>query len=282
MRTVFVQRKDDDWLSPNQANAASGFRNLGYDVQGVTYEDMLAGKVPVTEHTIVHGGIGFVVHALSMLGLDRPRNFDMPSSLRSFVKRKIWNSVLGEIRHRISMPETYEITFIKPLEGHKAFTGHVVRAFRDLLITVKFPDDFPIMCSEVVHFASEYRFFVLNQEVRRVLGVGHYAGDPLIFPDPQVVRAALHAFTDAPVAYSLDMGVVEYDDKPSETMLIETNDAFSLGCYGLNGLYYARMIEARWDEMVQDGKQEKAMQGLVEITEEMGLYEDEFKNDKPL
>jgi len=30
----------------------------------------------------------------------------------------------------------------------------------------------------------------------------------------------------------------------------EVNDGFSLGCYGLNPCDHARMIEARWREMV--------------------------------
>lgn len=253
MRTVFIQQRDGDWMSSNQYNAVCGFRSMGYDVQPFTYEDLLAGKVPVTPGTIVQGGIAAVVEALRLCGVERPANIDMPKTLSHFVGRKIWTSTMGELRGRVCQPETYEMTFIKPLEGQKAFTGYVVRAFKDLIPTAKFDNDYPILCSEVVHFLSEYRFFVLNQDVRKVLNMSHYAGNPLIMPNPATVQAAIEDFTDAPVAYSIDMGVIA-DEGERKTVLIEVNDAFALGCYGLQGLYYANMIEARWDQMVHTGK----------------------------
>ncbi len=36
----------------------------------------------------------------------------------------------------------------------------------------------------------------------------------------------------------------------SETILIEVNDGFSIGNYGLADYHYARLLEARWDELV--------------------------------
>ena len=46
-------------------------------------------------------------------------------------------------------------------------------------------------------------------------------------------------------AYSLDIGV---DDK-GRTLLIECNDAYALGCYGLNPIDYAKFISARWAQL---------------------------------
>lgn len=91
---------------------------------------------------------------------------------------------------------------------------------------------------------SEFRVFVMHGEI---LGVRHYAGDPLVFPDPDRVRAAVAAYADAPASYALDMGVVE----DGRTLLVEVNDAYATGCYGLAPVHYAAFIEARWVELRQ-------------------------------
>ena len=36
-----------------------------------------------------------------------------------------------------------------------------------------------------------------------------------------------------------------------KTLLVEVNDSYALGHYGLRTIPYARMIEARWEEMTQ-------------------------------
>ena len=50
-----------------------------------------------------------------------------------------------------------------------------------------------------------------------------------------------------PAAYSLDFGVLA----TGETALIEVNDSIALGAYGLAHNKYARMIEARWKELLE-------------------------------
>jgi len=47
----------------------------------------------------------------------------------------------------------------------------------------------------------------------------------------------------------LDFGV---NDK--ETFIIEANDAYALGNYGLPAFEYSKMIESRWNEIFQKEK----------------------------
>ena len=49
----------------------------------------------------------------------------------------------------------------------------------------------------------------------------------------------------APAAYGLDFGVTA----DGRTLLVEANDGFALGCYGLDPVIYAEMLEARWCEL---------------------------------
>jgi hypothetical protein len=60
-------------------------------------------------------------------------------------------------------------------------------------------------------------------------------------------REAIKAFQSGPRAYSLDFGVL----RTGETCLVEVNDAYALGHYGLQSVLYARMIDARWEELTR-------------------------------
>lgn len=49
-------------------------------------------------------------------------------------------------------------------------------------------------------------------------------------------------------AYSLDFGITD----SGVMMLVEVNEAFALGTYGLPSIIYARMLETRWQEIMHD------------------------------
>lgn len=57
--------------------------------------------------------------------------------------------------------------------------------------------------------------------------------------------AAVAAWPGKPRGCALDFGV---DDR-GRTLLVEANDGFALGAYGLPPLLYARLLSARWSEM---------------------------------
>ncbi len=63
--------------------------------------------------------------------------------------------------------------------------------------------------------------------------------------DPSVVENAVAQFKSAPKGYAIDFGLTD----KGETLLIEVNDGYSLGCYGLFDLDYAKLLSARWAEL---------------------------------
>jgi hypothetical protein len=78
-----------------------------------------------------------------------------------------------------------------------------------------------------------------------VFANGH--NDPLLYPDPSVVRAAIADYAEeAPVAFGIDFGIAE----AGGTHLVEVNDGFSLGGLGLGPLAYSGFLEDRWRELV--------------------------------
>lgn len=78
-------------------------------------------------------------------------------------------------------------------------------------------------------------------------GVSHYAGDPLRFPAANVIRSAVAAYDNAPDGYGADCGVLE----DGRTVLVELNDGYSLGHGGLPADQYARLLRARWMQLVE-------------------------------
>ena len=64
--------------------------------------------------------------------------------------------------------------------------------------------------------------------------------------DPHFIGEGKIRFTQAPVGYSLDLGVT--DD--GQTLLVEVNDAWALGAYGTPSIPFTEMIVNRWKEMV--------------------------------
>lgn len=215
-----------------------GFGLRGADVHLFDSDDYDA--LPLAREDIVVGGIGFVRRALGRIRLAVPTLESVPSSLADFAGRKIWQGSLIDARRAV---EAGEALFVKPLpEQLKLFTGQPLRQFSDLLATAHLPDDTIVECSELTPFVSEYRAFVLHGEV---VGLRHYSGDPLLFPDASRVRAAVEAYRNAPAGYALDVGVCE----DGRTLLVEVNDGYAVGAYGLPPTTYAVLIEARWAEL---------------------------------
>ena len=230
MKPVYVQTHPDGrFLNANGFTAFEGFRALGYDVR--TFVSSNLDTLPLSPQSVVVGHIKTVWRALAKLSVPQPPYLLTPERLKPFLGRDEWTTTLGEVRWPERLP-----VFIKPLERGKTFSGHVVGAFRDL------PDDLPLLALAPIAFRSEWRVFLLEGGV---LGVGHYHGDPLRFPDVAVVRAVLNAYAAAPVGYALDIGVTE----AGETLLVKLNDGYALGCYGLPAHLYVRLLEARWDEL---------------------------------
>jgi hypothetical protein len=85
--------------------------------------------------------------------------------------------------------------------------------------------------------------FVCRGDITEVC---HYQGDPLRFPDARVIRNAIAEFGErAPAGYGIDFGVMDN----GRTVLVEVNEGYSLGSYGLNSVEYAELLEARWFEL---------------------------------
>ncbi|HFI0144442.1 TPA: ATP-grasp domain-containing protein [Streptococcus suis] len=175
---------------------------------------------------------------LEKMGIEVPE-VDYPQELSSFYGRWIRDGKLGEIVHH---PENWGV-FIKPKIGSKKFTGRVVQSTSDL-IGIGLPFDYPIWISQTVDFKREWRVFVLEGQV---LDVRPYIGDYHYHYDASIIDQAIACWQSAPVAYAMDIGVTE----DGRTLIVEINDGYALGNYGLNPLKAAIFFERRWRELTK-------------------------------
>ena len=230
-----------DWYSPNVESAAKGFKRLGYELEGFKANELR--NLPLNRSTIVKGSIHSVRMALYYLGLPQPENVDIPESLIKYTHRRIWKTTLGTVRkHKTPV-------FIKPLKVQKAFGGHVFNSRPESLLTRSRSDRFAVLASEVVDFETEWRVYVLKREIQGVHPYTNpYAGNRA--PPTRVLQQMINDFKDAPAAYAMDVGKLTRPGEKPVLALIEINESFSLGNYGLSNIKYAKMVEARWKEMV--------------------------------
>jgi hypothetical protein len=57
---------------------------------------------------------------------------------------------------------------------------------------------------------------------------------------------SIEAFSDKPIAFGMDWGITA----SGQTLLVEVNDGYALSNYGLDGMPFTAMIEARWRQLM--------------------------------
>lgn len=217
----------------NFMNAYQGFYEMGFETVMFSDHETLSLSRP---EDIVVGYVGTVRKRLLDFGIQCDE-VDYPQELSAYLGRKIWSARMSEV---VDHPEAWPV-FVKPVED-KQFTGVVVRSTKDLIGCGIEGEDQPVLCSEPVEFIAEWRCFV---RYGRIIGVRHYKGDWRVHYDPVVIENAVREYKSAPAGYAADFGLTA----DGRTLLIEINDGYALGCYGLFYLDYAKLLSARWAEL---------------------------------
>ncbi|QDU08372.1 ATP-grasp domain-containing protein [Gimesia aquarii] len=248
MRAYVQQFLKGDPNYLNLERIAYTFWERGYEVLRFDYPEFCKGNLDrgllsYPDETIVAGGVGMVREAIKRANRSLPELLELPNCLKPWIGREYWTSTLEEVRQPFEKEEYTQPVHVKPLYEHKRFTGTVFREFRDLIPSAAVDGATEVLVQEVVEFVSEWRAYIFRGNIRRV---ANYLGDPLAFPNPVQMQAALEAFENRPVACSMDWGITS----AGETLLVEVNDGYSLGNYGIDMHIYTAMIEARWREIM--------------------------------
>jgi hypothetical protein len=221
-----------------QDYARRGFWTMGIETSSFEWVDDIDQMDDLSPSVGIAGYIGDIHRGLNKVGVDIPQNIDYPEPLRPLLQRSVVRGTLAEIR-KIIKP-----VFVKPELDHKLFTGFVWNndepSRRKIVVC---PDETSVWIAEPITILSEYRTFILHNEI---LDCRRYKGAWGLCPDAKVVeQAVLDMSKTAPAAYCLDFGITD----KGQTVLVEMNEGFSIGHYGLHPVQYARMLSARWFEL---------------------------------
>ena len=217
----------------NFMNAYQGFYEMGFEI--VPFSDTKS-LLESNREDIIVGYVGTVRNKLHQLDILIPE-MDYPDELQKYLGRKVWQTTMYDVSNN---PNCWPV-FVKPIED-KQFTGVAVRSTKDL-IGCGIPNvNQDVYCSEIIDFVAEWRCFV---RYGRILSVRPYKGDWRCHFNSDIIEKAVNEFKTAPKGYAIDFGLT----KDGRTILIEVNDGYALGCYGLFYLDYAKLLSARWAEL---------------------------------
>lgn len=213
------------------------------------------------------GSVDFVRKAMGLAGVKVPAALNYPKRLQKWLHREITPKRKGDL------PASGQ-WFLKPAISTKAFRGGVynmeevklidqltseyadatdkqLTARNEVEILRKLPRDFPVWVAPPITWQSEWRFYIHRGLIK---GAARYDKGVESAPEPElnVVRLMINDLAfDAPIAYALDVGVLEN----GKTALVTVNDAWALGYYAgsLAPETYLDMLRDRWIQLIKPG-----------------------------
>lgn len=264
---AYLEKCGKEWFDDFVYLARQPLEDRGFTIVPFdgTFLDEFIERTSFDENDIIVGSVEATKAFWGAIGIESPKYIGYPKSLDSFYGRKINRAKFGEIKID-DLP-----IFIKPANGVKEFTGFVLEKGSTLHnIGMYYSNVNPntdVYTSEPINIVSEYRCFIHKNEL---VGIKHYAGDFTKFPDVFTIMSMMQKYYDeSPVSYTLDVGVVsetvtsrylhQLDDcctvgrsktnTSFKTVLIEINDFWAIGGYGLDGKTYVRMLIDRFQQI---------------------------------
>ena len=241
MLKAYLERCDKEWFDDFVYVARQPLADRGFEIvpfKGEFLNDHTFDSANPDD--VVVGSVEATVAFWASLCIKVPGYIGYPEQLARYLGRKVERTKLGDI------PLSRLPVFIKPASSVKMFTGAVVDTPGSIHMLKQFTEglnnDTELYMSEPVNMLSEYRCFVHKGVL---VGVKHYLGDFKLFPDLGLVEMMIKDWNCSPVSYTIDVAVT--DD--GSTLLVEVNDFWAIGGYGLDGRTYVRMLIDRFQEI---------------------------------
>ena len=245
---AYIHEYGNNKIEPEHLDIKETLESRGIECELFTTKKLMRNQLLIDDTTLVVGDNPTMMSVFKRLGINWT-NDSYPESLRKYLNRNVWESSIRNFLLRSHENEIGRV-FVKPKSKAKLFTGFVINSTTDLYRLNGIAKDTDLYCSSVVNWLSEYRVFVNKS---RIVGVKNYDGDKALTLNMEVVENAIYDFEQSNQrtdAYGIDFGVL--DD--GNTALIEWNDGFALGSYGLEKEIYTELILTRWEEILKKGK----------------------------
>jgi len=234
---IYIQSNNEKTL-PHHFDCACGLygaMDLGMDYRLTTFDEVLSGKFDtLIKRNLFIGSVEFMNEVFSRVGkkVNAIENTTRPFQVTS----------LGEALLR---GKSGEKIFIKPKEI-KLFTGFVLDGYNYPSIE-SLPQDTEVFVYDAFDrsILSEWRIYVHKGEI---IDARNYAGDVMTLPDINFITHIINTYgKDLPVAYTIDVGILTYTQ---ENVVIEFNDMWAIGNYGIPNDLYIKLLRSRYEQIM--------------------------------
>jgi hypothetical protein len=281
---IYLQKFGGEIANDNVFTAYLGFDHQKLRDSSIKihfFEDI--DQVPIRKdeyglQPMVVGYIDDTIKYIQRCNKPVPYQLNIPDALRKeqYLGREIKFMTLGEFKKETKLP-----VFVKPDEYIKRFSSGIIKnqtskkeLFEKDSAGDPLDEDQIVLTSDVVDMVSEYRCFMNWDSMtgkHKIIGIRHYQGDCTIFPDINSIKEMAEAYHNAPRAYGLDVAIIkkqvndsmtnllnsirkdrdmpEKNDYVYKTVLVECQDMWSIGAYGLDPVIYANLLKKRWYEI---------------------------------
>jgi hypothetical protein len=237
-----------EWLDDFVYISRQPLEDLGYEISAFDGSD--TSKLWQTDferQDILIGSVESTIIFFQLMNVPIPGYIGYPDCIRKYLGREIRKTKFMNIQAEIqTLPCEYPF-FIKPADDVKKFTGCVIEKKSEIDTLEKFEnieDEDIVYISEVLDIISEYRCFVHRGVLK---GIQWYKGDFCKFPEVELIKNIIKDYKNAPVAYTIDIGILSN----GSNILVEINDFWAIGSYGLSGKIYARMAADRFRQIMK-------------------------------
>jgi len=234
---IYIQSNNERTL-PHHFDVASamfGVIENAQDYRLTSFEEVQSGKFDLLiKNNLFVGSVEFMKEVFSRIGKE---NIRVPKN--SNREHKVMT--LGEAKE---IAKSGKSIFIKPFDI-KLFTGFVLDQMIHTSIS-DISDDTKVMVYDVFTspIKSEWRCYVHRGEV---VDIRNYSGDIFTYPNKEYLNNFLIENKDFPIAYTIDIGILEN----GENVVIEYNDMWAIGNYGMPNDLYLRLLRDRYFEIVK-------------------------------
>ncbi len=242
---AYIQYKDEFPVTVDMAIALHGFKDSLIDIKPFTYEQIINNEI---SNEILKRNV-FVGTTITMQEIFKRLNKVPDSITFPDIRTDFKNSSLGEVIKQFEIDLIP--VFVKPLEI-KLFDGYVLKHEYDLSYLKVYPRDTKVMFSPVYDILAEFRIYVANDQIA---DIKNYGGDVLLPLQEQHIKEIKQILKDNrykknfPTTYTMDVAICR---SPSpEFLVLEYNDFWAIGNYGLDHIEYAKFLRQRYFEIIR-------------------------------
>ena len=246
MRAFVLTDPDGQIRDRDQLDLYDGYLALGYDTKLISATDIYANKHQITREDVFGGHVQLCQYIWKQLKVADPCIPNYPEELKGYFGRSIQKMKIKDFRKILQENEDFgHKLFVKPITN-KLFTGFVCLTEKEFDSKCTCGNNVDVYVSSYVDFGAEFRAYIYKG---KVVDCYRYWGDDWKVTTPHMnIEEMVSKLKINAIFYSLDVGI---DTSRQRTLLMEVNDGYALGNYGINFLDYAKYSSERWLEIVK-------------------------------